>query len=83
MINWKIRIRNKMFWMGLTGTIIPLVYLILDTFNIVPNITQNTVMDMVVMLISILGVLGVIHDPTTKGLRDSERALGYGENIDK
>lgn len=33
----------------------------------------------IVNRIDILGLIGVIVDSTTVGLRDSERAMGYGE----
>ena len=39
-------------------------------------------MDIVVMLLHILAFVGVVSDPTTKGLSDSEQALTYDKPRD-
>ena len=63
------------------ATIIPLiitfVYQILGLFDVVPKVSEDSIINGVSVLINILATLGVLVDPTTKGLSDSERALTY------
>ena len=76
-INLKVRLRNKTFWLTAVPALITLIYAILALFNIVPSITEETVLRVVAAIFSVLTVLGVFIDPTTKGIGDSERAMGY------
>ena len=46
-------------------------------FDVVPKITENQVMEIISQVLTVLGLLGVIVDPTTSGIADSQRALGY------
>ena len=48
-------------------------------FDVYPPFTQNTIMEIVSQFLTFLGLLGIIVDPTTEGIFDSERALGYEE----
>ena len=52
---------------------------LLKMFEIVPKFTQNQVMEIVSQVLTFLGLIGVLVDPTTAGIGDSERALGYEE----
>ena len=45
-------------------------------------VTQNHVLQLVNQVLTFLGLIGVIVDPTTAGLGDSERAMGYMEPWD-
>lgn len=77
MINWKLRLKNKATLLTLSVTVIAFVYQVLGLFGIVPAISEETVTQLITMLINILAMLGIIVDPTTAGIGDSERALGY------
>ena len=79
MINWKLRFKNKATLLSLFVTVIAFVYQILGLFGIVPAISEDTVKQLIVMLIDILAMLGIIVDPTTAGLGDSTRAMEYDE----
>ena len=52
---------------------------LLKMFEIVPKFTENQVMEIVSQVLTFLGLIGVLVDPTTAGIGDSERALGYEE----
>ena len=72
-INWRVRLRNKTFWL----TLVPLLVLLTQQLglNWVPENWAsifNTVM-------AILTVVGIINDPTTAGITDSAQALAYYE----
>lgn len=81
-INWKVRLQNKTFLLSLIGLVITLVYQVLGLFDIVPSISENEIVNIVGMVINLLGVLGVVVDPTTDGINDSTRALTYGTVMD-
>ncbi|MGT2866622.1 phage holin [Streptococcus fryi] len=72
MINWKLRFKNKATLAAIVATIILLAQQI--GLKLPDNITEvtNTALTLLVLL-------GVINDPTTAGLSDSDRALSYRE----
>lgn len=76
-INWKARFKNKAFLITFAGLLIGFVYQILGLFGIVPPISEDSVMTIFTMVLNLLGMLGVVVDPTTEGINDSERALTY------
>lgn len=88
MINWKVRIRQKWFWL----TIIPAVLMLLDQlwglFALLGSIQAGHLYDgplmeaalaLVGTVFAVLVILGVPVDTTTKGYGDSARALTYEE----
>ena len=78
-INWKVRFRNPVWLTSFVSLIVGFVYNILRCFDIFPSVTQATVMEIVGQVLTFLGLFGVIADPTTAGLGDSQRALSYNE----
>lgn len=76
-INWKVRLRSGAFWAGLISLVLTLVYTVLNMAGIVPQFDQKQIMDIVVMILQIPAFIGVITDPTTKGIGDSEQAMTY------
>lgn len=78
-INWKVRFKNPTWLTMFIGLIVGFVYNMLKMFDIVPAITENQIMDVVSNVLTFLGLIGVLVDPTTKGVGDSQRALNYEE----
>ena len=76
-INWKIRFQNKTFLTGLISLVVVFIYNLLQLLEIAPAVTQSAVMQVAEGILTILGMLGVIADPTTAGLSDSKQALTY------
>ena len=76
-INWKVRFKNKTFLVTFITVIVSVVYQVLAALELVPKISQDTVMNCLLAIVTILTGLGIVTDPTTKGISDSERALGY------
>lgn len=71
-INWKLRLQNKVTLIALLGA----VFLMSQQFGFeIPQNIQNGVNTFVYILV----LLGVVTDPTTAGLTDSERTLEYHE----
>jgi phi LC3 family holin len=78
-INWKVRFKNKIWLSSFIGLIIGFVYSMLRLFDVFPEITEASALRFVNNILTFLGLIGVITDPTTAGLEDSERAMGYAE----
>ena len=78
-INWKVRFKNKVWLGSFCSLVIGFVYSMLALFDVFPEVTQSLVLQLMNQVLTFLGLIGVIVDPTTAGLSDSERALGYEE----
>lgn len=76
-INWKVRLKNPVFWLTVIPAVIALVYTVLGLFGVVPSISEDVLVNAVMAIISALTTVGVLVDPTTKGVGDSDRALTY------
>ena len=42
-----------------------------------PAISENEVVEVVMLVIELLVLMGVVVDPTTAGASDSQQAMGY------
>lgn len=78
-INWKLRFMNKTTLTAIVLAIISLVYKILNLAGIIPEIEQQEIINVVLMVIDLLVLLGIVIDPTTAGISDSTQALSYDE----
>lgn len=78
-INWKVRFKNRVWLSMFLSLIIGFVFNILKLFDVVPVVTENTILNAVNQVLTFLGLIGVLVDPTTAGLDDSERAMSYEE----
>lgn len=76
-INWKVRLRQPAFWIATVPVVITFVYSVLALLGVAPSITQDTVQNLFVALVALLAQFGIIVDPTTKGVSDSDRAMTY------
>ena len=80
-MNWKVRIKNKTFWL----TVIPAVLLLIQVVAAVFGYTLdcgdlgNKLLAVVNAVFALLAILGVVNDPTTAGVADSTQALTYLE----
>ena len=79
MINWKVRLKNLNFWLAL----VPAALLVLQSAAALAGIAlpvqavQEKLLDLINAVFGLLAILGIVNDPTTKGLSDSRRALEY------
>ena len=78
-INWKVRFKNKVWLTSFISLVVGFVFNLLTLFDVVPVVTQNNVMMIAENVLTFLGLIGVLVDPTTAGLNDSIRAMGYDE----
>ena len=78
-INWTVRLKNKVWLATMISFLISTVYQWLGYFDIAPVVTQDAVLQLASAVLQILSLLGLIVDPTTVGVADSERAMKYEE----
>ena len=78
-INWTVRLKNKVWLATMISFLISTVYQWLGYFDIAPVVTQDAVLQLASAVLQILSLLGLIVDPTTAGVADSERAMKYEE----
>lgn len=81
MINWKVRVKNKAFWIALIPAILLMIQSIASLFGweVDFSVLSGKLVAVVDAVFVVLTILGIVHDPTTKGFKDSERALTYEE----
>ena len=79
MINWTVRFRNKAFWVALIPAVLLLIQVVAAVFGYTLDLggLGNRLLDVVNALFAVLAILGVVTDPTTKGVGDSAQALTY------
>lgn len=82
-LNWKARFKNKTFVISFVTLIVAFVYQMLGLFGIVPSISESSIVNVVTIVINILATFGVLVDPTTNGVSDSDRALTYYTDADE
>lgn len=81
MINWKVRIKNKNFWIAIIPAIILVIQAVAAIFGVTLELGEigNKLVTVVNAVFVVLTILGIVTDPTTKGISDSERAMTYNK----
>lgn len=81
MINWKVRIKNKTFWLSLIPALLLLAQALGAVFGLSLDLSAvgEKMLTVVNTLFAVLTILGVVTDPTTAGVSDSKLALSYDE----
>ena len=80
-INWKVRIKNKNFWLALIPAVLLLIQVVAGVFNFALDLGDlgNKLVAVVNALFAVLSIIGVVNDPTTAGFNDSKLAMTYEE----
>lgn len=78
-INWKVRIKNKVFWLALVPAVLLLVQVVAAVFGYELHIEAigDKLTAVINALFAVLTILGVVTDPTTAGISDSRQAMEY------
>ncbi len=81
MINWKIRLMNKQFWVSVIPAIALVVQAVAAVFGWALDFSNLTgkLIAVADAVFALLVILGIVVDPTTAGVGDSKRAMGYEE----
>ena len=78
-INWLIRLKNKTFWISVIPAILLLIQAVAAVFGFALDFGDlgNKLLAVVNAVFALLSILGVVNDPTTIGISDSNRAMTY------
>ena len=90
-INWKVRIKNPLWWVQAAGALVlpvlayfGLAWEDMTSWGALWDVFLRAVQNPVVLLAAAVSVFNAVTDPTTTGVGDSRRALGYkAPNRDK
>lgn len=76
-INFKARFKNKAFIISAVTLLVSLVYKLLALAEFVPPVSENEVLELLSLCVNMLALMGVVVDPTTQGVSDSDKAMTY------
>lgn len=79
MINWTVRVKNKAFWLALIPALLLLIQAVAAVFGYVIDMGDigNKLIAAVNAVFGVLAILGIVTDPTTAGVGDSNQAMTY------
>lgn len=79
MVNWTVRVKNKTFWLTLIPAVLLLVQVTAAVFGFTLELGTlgDKLLAVVNALFAVLALLGIVADPTTKGVGDSAQAMTY------
>lgn len=78
-INWKVRIKNKTWWLAVVPAVLLLVQAVAAPFGYIWDfgVINEQIAAIINAAFAVLALVGVVADPTTEGVSDSLQALGY------
>ena len=78
-INWLVRVKNKNFWISIIPAVLLLVQVVAAVFGIEIDLGDlgNKLLEVVNAVFAVAVILGVVNDPTTEGIEDSDLAMTY------
>ena len=81
MINWRVRLKNKHFWLAIIPAFLLLAQAAAAVFGVRLDLGDlgNKLLTVVDAAFGVLVLIGVVADPTTEGVGDSRQALTYTE----
>ena len=80
-INWEVRLKNKQFWISMVSALALVIQAVAALFGFTIDLTTLTgkIAAVVNAVFVVLALLGIVVDPTTNGVGDSDRAMTYEE----
>ena len=80
-INLLVRIKNKVFWLALIPALLLVVQAVAALFGYRWDfvVLNQQIAAVINAVFAALAILGVVNDPTTAGVTDSDRAMGYSK----
>ena len=79
MVNWKVRVKNKLFWLALIPAVLMLIRAVAAVFGYEFDFSAlgDKLVAVVEAVFTVLVILGIVADPTTEGVQDSKLAMTY------
>ena len=80
-INLLVRLKNKTFWLSLSPALLLVAQTIASLFGYNWDfvVLNQQIAAIINAVFAVLSILGIVVDPTTAGIGDSQRALTYTE----
>lgn len=78
-INWKVRMQHKQFWVSLIALLLVLANQIAGIFMLDITLISEQITGVSETVLMILALMGIIIDPTTSGVNDSDNAMKYSK----
>lgn len=84
-INWTVRIKNKNFWITVIPALLLFIQVVAAVFGITLDLGDlgNKLLAVVNAAFAVLSILGIVTDPTTAGISDSDQAMTYEKPKEK
>ena len=78
-INLLVRIKNKAFWLALIPALLLVIQAVAALFGYRWDfvVLNQQIAAVINAVFAVLAILGVVTDPTTAGMTDSDRAMTY------
>ena len=76
-INWKVRFKHKGTLMAIVAGVIAMIYQVLNLLGITPSVSESQAAEIAGLFINVLVLAGIVIDPTTRGINDSDNAMTY------
>lgn len=78
-INWKVRLKNKTFWIAIVPALLLVIQTVASLFGYAWDfvVLNQQIAAIINAVFAVLAILGVVTDPTTAGVTDSDRAMCY------
>ncbi|MHC8516969.1 phage holin [Sporosarcina sp. ITBMC105] len=80
-INWKVRVKNKYFWLAMVPAFLLVAQIVAGWFGyeLAADVIGEEAAGFINAVFALFVILGVVVDPTTAGMEDSEQAMRYKE----
>ncbi|MCY7902131.1 phage holin [Bacillus inaquosorum] len=76
-INWKVRLKKKTFLVAIFSSTLLFAQAIASAFGYDLTVFGDELTEKFNALLTFLTAMGIIVDPTTQGISDSEQAMDY------
>jgi phi LC3 family holin len=78
-MNIKVRLKNKTFWLSIIPAILLVGQIVGSWFGyeVPADKISNEAVNFINAVFVVLTLLGIVSDPTTKGVKDSKQAMTY------
>ncbi|MBW7976711.1 phage holin [Bacillus amyloliquefaciens] len=78
-INWKVRLKKKTFLVAIFSATLLFAQAIASAFGLDISVFSDDLTEKFNALLTFLTAMGIVVDPTTTGISDSDQAMEYTE----
>ena len=80
-INWTVRLKNKAFWVAIIPAMLMLIQVVASLLGFTLDLGElgDKLLEVIEAVFLVLGIIGIVNDPTTATLNDSDQAMTYTE----